>query len=45
MIRGHKALHICNAQSPTATASLEIGKAIIEQVPAPAIKKTAALFL
>ena len=27
MIRGHNALHVCNAPSPAATASLEIAKA------------------
>lgn len=30
-----KALHVCNAPSPAATASLEIGKAIAAQVPEP----------
>jgi L-2-hydroxyglutarate oxidase len=32
--RGRNSLHVCNAPSPAATASLEIGKAIAEQVPA-----------
>ncbi|AFZ44055.1 FAD dependent oxidoreductase [Halothece sp. PCC 7418] len=32
MIEGRKALHICNAPSPAATASLEIGKAIADRV-------------
>ena len=27
------ALHVCNAPSPAATASLEIGKAIADQLP------------
>jgi L-2-hydroxyglutarate oxidase len=45
IIRGHNALHVCNAPSPAATASLEIGKAIVEQIPAPAIKTTATLSL
>jgi L-2-hydroxyglutarate oxidase len=33
MVPGHNALHICNAPSPGATASLEIGKAIVAQIP------------
>ena len=33
MIRGEGALHVCNAPSPAATASLEIGRTIAEQVP------------
>ncbi|ALA52973.1 L-2-hydroxyglutarate oxidase [Shouchella clausii] len=32
LIRGRKSLHVCNAPSPAATASLEIGKAIVEKV-------------
>ncbi len=32
-VRGPDALHICNAPSPAATASLEIGRAVVEQVP------------
>ncbi|HBB30562.1 MAG TPA: L-2-hydroxyglutarate oxidase [Cyanobacteria bacterium UBA8803] len=35
IIKSHKAVHVCNAPSPAATASLEIGKAIVEQIPAP----------
>ncbi len=31
--RGPDSLHICNAPSPAATASLEIGRAVAEQVP------------
>jgi (S)-2-hydroxyglutarate dehydrogenase len=34
IIAGRNMLHVCNAPSPAATASLEIGKAIAEQVPA-----------
>ena len=34
IVRGRNSLHVCNAPSPAATASLEIGKAIVEQVPA-----------
>jgi L-2-hydroxyglutarate oxidase len=32
IIKAHNAIHICNAPSPAATASLEIGKAIVEQI-------------
>ncbi|KKI86621.1 L-2-hydroxyglutarate oxidase [Shouchella clausii] len=32
LIRGRNSLHVCNAPSPAATASLEIGKAIVEKV-------------
>jgi len=35
MVRGRNSLHICNAPSPAATASLEIGKASVEHLPAP----------
>ena len=33
IVEGRKALHICNAPSPAATASLEIGKAITDRIP------------
>src|SRR5207248_6955098 len=36
LIRDRQALHVCNAPSPAATASIEIGKQIATQVPAPA---------
>lgn len=39
MIPGKNALHVCNAPSPAATASIEIGKAIAQQVPAPESSK------
>ncbi|MHB1307509.1 MAG: L-2-hydroxyglutarate oxidase [Limisphaerales bacterium] len=32
MVQGNRALHVCNAPSPAATAALEIGKAIVRQV-------------
>ncbi|HEY6166479.1 MAG TPA: L-2-hydroxyglutarate oxidase [Verrucomicrobiae bacterium] len=32
-VKGRNALHVCNAPSPAATASLEIGKAVVEQLP------------
>lgn len=43
MVRGHNALHVCNAPSPAATASLEIGKAIIAQISQPSTKATAVM--
>jgi L-2-hydroxyglutarate oxidase len=33
IVRGRNSLHVCNAPSPAATASLEIGKAIVDQFP------------
>lgn len=33
IVNGNKALHVCNAPSPAATASIEIGKQIVAQVP------------
>jgi (S)-2-hydroxyglutarate dehydrogenase len=33
IIRGPSIIHVCNAPSPAATASLEIGRAIVEQIP------------
>jgi len=33
ILRERNTIHVCNAPSPAATASLEIGKAIAEQVP------------
>lgn len=33
IIKADKSLHVCNAPSPAATASLQIGKAIADQVP------------
>ena len=44
MVRGHNALHVCNAPSPAATASLEIAKAIVAQISEPA-RAAAALVL
>jgi L-2-hydroxyglutarate oxidase len=32
-VRGTHSLHVCNAPSPAATASLEIAKIVVEQVP------------
>ncbi len=33
IVEGRNAMHVCNAPSPAATASIEIGKAIAAQVP------------
>lgn len=38
IVRGHNALHVCNAPSPAATASLEIGKAVVAQISQPSGK-------
>ncbi len=36
IVDGRNALHVCNAPSPAATSSLEIGKYVAARVPAPA---------
>jgi L-2-hydroxyglutarate oxidase len=33
IIEDDKAMHVCNAPSPAATASLEIGQAIASKIP------------
>ncbi len=43
IIRGQNALHVCNAPSPGATASLEIGKAIVAQISQPSPKAIAVM--
>jgi L-2-hydroxyglutarate oxidase len=35
IVEGENSIHVCNAPSPAATSSLEIGKAVVERVPAP----------
>ncbi len=35
IVNGSRSIHVCNAPSPAATSSLEIGRAIAAQVPAP----------
>lgn len=35
IIEGQNSVHVCNAPSPAATSSIEIGKAIVERIPAP----------
>ena len=32
LIPGDKSIHVCNVPSPAATASIEIGKAIVKQI-------------
>ena len=41
ILKGTNSVHVCNAPSPAATASLEIGKAIVEQIPS--LSKSAGL--
>jgi L-2-hydroxyglutarate oxidase len=36
IIEGENSIHVCNAPSPAATSSLEIGKAIVGKIPEPA---------
>jgi L-2-hydroxyglutarate oxidase len=43
MVRGHNSLHVCNAPSPAATASLEIARAVAAQVSEPSASATALL--
>jgi L-2-hydroxyglutarate oxidase len=33
IVQGQNSVHVCNAPSPAATSSLEIGKAIVSQLP------------
>ncbi|MBE9234856.1 L-2-hydroxyglutarate oxidase [Anabaena aphanizomenioides LEGE 00250] len=33
IIQGENSVHVCNAPSPAATSSLEIGKAVVNQIP------------
>lgn len=34
-ISGKNSIHVCNAPSPAATASIQIGKAVVERIPEP----------
>jgi L-2-hydroxyglutarate oxidase len=43
LVPGHNSLHVCNAPSPAATASLEIGKAIVAQISQSSAKATAVM--
>ncbi|MEA5580440.1 L-2-hydroxyglutarate oxidase [Nodularia harveyana UHCC-0300] len=40
IIPGQNSIHVCNAPSPAATSSLEIGKAIVTQIPQPSHLQT-----
>jgi L-2-hydroxyglutarate oxidase len=42
-VDGRNAVHVCNAPSPAATASLEIGRAIVERIPSLKTAATVAL--
>jgi len=33
IVKGQNSVHVCNAPSPAATSSIEIGKVIVEQIP------------
>lgn len=33
IVQGNRSMNVCNAPSPAATASLEIGKAVVDQIP------------
>lgn len=33
IVKGQNSIHVCNAPSPAATSSLEIGKAVVQQIP------------
>jgi L-2-hydroxyglutarate oxidase len=35
IVQGQNSVHVCNAPSPAATSSIEIGKAIVAQIPEP----------
>jgi (S)-2-hydroxyglutarate dehydrogenase len=41
IVEGENSVHVCNAPSPAATSSLEIGKAIVERIPKPSHLTTA----
>jgi L-2-hydroxyglutarate oxidase len=36
-------VHVCNAPSPAATASIPIGRAVVEQLPLPQRQQAAVL--
>jgi L-2-hydroxyglutarate oxidase len=43
IVRGDKSVHVCNAPSPAATASIPIGRAVVEQLPEPATRTQVAV--
>ena len=40
IVQGQKSVHVCNAPSPAATSSIEIGKAIVKAIPEQASLQT-----
>ncbi len=43
IVQGHNSLHVCNAPSPAATASIPIGRAVVERIPVPVRRAQVAL--
>ena len=41
IIPGRDSMHVCNAPSPAATASIPIGRHVVQQIPAPRIARVA----
>lgn len=41
IVRGDRSVHVCNAPSPAATASIPIGRSVVEQLPQPAESREA----
>ena len=42
IVQGQNTVHVCNAPSPAATSSLEIGKAVVEQISEESVSKKKA---
>lgn len=42
-IDGKKSIHVCNAPSPAATASIQIGRAVVQRIPEPINRKVYAI--
>lgn len=42
-IDGKKSIHVCNAPSPAATASIQIGRAVVQRIPEPSNQKIYAI--
>ncbi|MGB3754794.1 MAG: L-2-hydroxyglutarate oxidase [Rivularia sp. (in: cyanobacteria)] len=43
IVKGQNSVHVCNAPSPAATSSIEIGKAVVAEIPEQAHLKPAAV--
>ncbi|MEW9672519.1 L-2-hydroxyglutarate oxidase [Ammoniphilus sp. 3BR4] len=43
IISGKNSIHVCNAPSPAATASIQIGKAVVDRIPEPTLAKIYAI--